>query len=277
MKIVVEPFDQSIVNVVSDHIADSIINWKTPYMYKPRILTLEEAINGYGILNKLDITTSPGFPFQLVNRKGGKRDWIQYVNGNLVATSELVKIIEDRLCKAKDNVISNTFFVDTLKDETRDLDRVLKGKTRVFQVGPMCLSILMRQYFGFFIMHCQSSYISGEMAVGINANSYDWTLLLHRLMRVGNKFINGDYSDYDASMVQPVMMSIVESINKKYYVNATDEENRVRCVLFASFLNNVHIVEDVVFQRLQGNMSGIALTTIVNCLYNMFLMRYACL
>nr|ULF99671.1 MAG: hypothetical protein [Picornavirales sp.] len=275
MKIVVEPFDQSIVNVVSDHIADSIINWKTPYMYKPRILTLEEAINGYGILNKLDITTSPGFPFQLVNRKGGKRDWIQYVNGNLVATSELVKIIEDRLCKAKDNVISNTFFVDTLKDETRDLDRVLKGKTRVFQVGPMCLSILMRQYFGFFIMHCQSSYISGEMAVGINANSYDWTLLLHRLMRVGNKFINGDYSDYDASMVQPVMMSIVESINKKYYVNATDEENRVRCVLFASFLNNVHIVEDVVFQRLQGNMSGIALTTIVNCLYNMFLMRYA--
>ena len=49
----------------------------------------------------------------------------------------------------------------------------------------------------------------------------------------------------------------------------------MRRVLFATFLNNIHIVEDVAFQRLQGNMSGIALTTIVNCLFNMFLTRYA--
>jgi len=131
----------------------------------------------------------------------------------------------------------------------------------------------MRKYFGEFICHCQSTFIEGEMGIGINPNSYQWTLLLQRLVTVGNKFINGDYSNYDASVSQTIMMQIVDLINKFYSdgeVNAT-----VRRVLFATFLNNCHLVEDFVFCRHQGNMSGIALTTIVNCLFNMFLLRYA--
>ena len=71
------------------------------------------------------------------------------------------------------------------------------------------------------------------------------------------------------------MMYICDIINKFYGLSYEHEDNVVRRVLFATFLNNLHIVEDVVFMRLQGNMSGIALTTVVNCLFNMFLMRYA--
>lgn len=258
---------------ICDHMTMSIKDW---YSDTPiRKLTLSEAINGLGNLNQIDVKTSAGFPYQLQQKTGGKRDWFTYNGHQLIPNQNLVDAILLREADAKIGIITPTFFVDTLKDETRTLDKVEQGKTRVFQVGPMCLSILMRQYFGSFIMHCQSTFINGEMGIGINANSYDWTMLLKRLMRVGDKFINGDYKDYDASMSQPFMMHVVEVVNSFYDLPYDHEDNVVRRVLFATFLNSNHIVEDLVFTRLQGNMSGIALTTIVNCLFNMFLLRYA--
>jgi hypothetical protein len=266
---------RKIILAVVDHMYISIMDWTSDYVSNPRLLTDSEMVNGCFNLNKIDISTSPGFPYQLKSKSGGKRDWITYVDDKLILNEELMMDISKREQDAQNNIITPTYFIDTLKDETRPIEKVDAGKTRVFQVGPMGLSLLMRKYFGFFIMHCQATYINGEMAIGINPNSYDWTLLIKRMLRVSNKFINGDYSDYDASMSQPIMMEVVEVINKFYKLPYDHVDNVVRRVLFATFLNNVHIVEDCVFMRLQGNMSGIALTTIVNCLYNMFLLRYA--
>ncbi|APG78508.1 hypothetical protein [Wenzhou picorna-like virus 39] len=264
-----------IVGTIKNHMYSSIMSWQSKYSSEPRVLTLFEAVNGLDNLNKIDITTSAGFPYQLSTKKGGKRDWFEIIDDKLYPNQYLEEQILERENLARKGIIKATFFVDTLKDELRPIDKVNKGKTRVFQVGPMCLSILMRKYFGFFIMHCQTTFINGEMGIGINPNSLDWTMLIKRLLRTGNKFINGDYSDYDASMSQPIMMDICGIINKFYGTDKAHEHSIIRNTLFATFLNNVHIVEDVVFMRLQGNMSGIALTTIVNCLFNMFLSRYA--
>lgn len=258
---------------IIDHMAYTVQSWESPYVRTPRVLTDEEAINGYGILNPIDLSTSPGFPYTLIKNGLGKRPWFDLVNDKYVMKNELLTFYTEREELAKHGLIKETMFIDTLKDEIRPLEKVVMCKTRVFQVGPMCLSILMRKYFGEFICHCQCTFIEGEMGIGINPNSYQWSLLLQRLITVGNKFINGDYSNYDASVVQAIMMDIVELINRFYNdgeVNAT-----VRRVLFATFLNNCHLVEDFVFCRQQGNMSGIALTTIINCLFNMFLLRYA--
>jgi hypothetical protein len=219
------------------------------------------------------MTTSAGFPYTLYQSNNGKKPWFKGTPSNYEMIGLLSEQYNIRLSKAKLGIVHETYFVDTLKDETRPLDKVEKLKTRVFQVGPMCLSLLMRKYFGWFIMHCQTTFINGEMAIGINPNSNQWTFLIKRLLSCSNKFINGDYSNYDASVSQQIMMHIVEVINQ--YYNGTEEDNLVRKVIFASFLNNKHIVEDFVFTRYQGNMSGIALTTIVNCLFNMVLIRYS--
>lgn len=253
----------------------AIGTWVSPYVGKMRVLTLDEALNGIGHLNKMDLTTSPGFPYILEGKGNGKREWFDVINNQIVAKEIFLENLRKRLEKAKQGEIIETYFVDTLKDEPRLLSKVEEGKTRIFQVGPMCLSVLMRQYFGMFISHCHATSVNGEMAIGINPNSIDWTLMIKNLLLINNKFLNGDYSKFDASAAQVVLMSITEHVINKLYNDASEEDNLVRCVLMATFLNNVHIVEDLVFELHQGNMSGIVLTTIVNCLFNMFLLRLA--
>jgi len=268
--------DRQSIKIITEHMYVSIINWPSDFIETPRKLTLEEAVNGCFNLNKLDLTTSPGFPYQLFNKSGGKRDWFTIdSSGKMIPNAELMQDLQYRVELAEQGIIAPTFFVDTLKDETRPIEKVKLGKTRIFQVGPMSLSILMRQYFGWFIMHCQSTFVDGEMAIGINPNSIDWSRLLKRMLKVSDKFLNGDFAEFDASVSQPIMMYIVEVINGFYGLPYEHVDNVVRRVLFATFLNSLHIVEDLVLIRLQGNMSGIALTTVVNCLFNMFLIRYA--
>jgi hypothetical protein len=162
-----------IITTLCSNMYTSIMSWDSKYQANPRLLTLSEAINGLQDLNKIDITISAGFPYQLTTKLGGKRDWFEVKDNILIAKQDLLDSINRRLELAKNNIICETFFVDTLKDELRPIEKVLAGKTRVFQVGPMCLSILMRQYFGYFIMHCQTTYINGEMVIGINPNRYD--------------------------------------------------------------------------------------------------------
>lgn len=272
---VTKPIRPEIRKIICDHMYTSVMDWNSPYIHNPRLLTDDEMVNGINNLNKIDITTSAGFPYQLNAPSGGKRDWLFVEDGKMFMTSAMMEKVKMREEFAQKGLILDTFFVDTLKDETRPIEKVRMGKTRVFQVGPMCLSLLMRKYFGWFLMHCQSTFVDGEMSVGINPNSSDWTRLIRRLMRVGTKFINGDYSNYDAVMSQQIMMDVVDVINRFYGTDDETEDAFVRKVLFATFLNNIHIIEDLMFIRLQGNMSGVAVTTNVNCMFNMFLLRYA--
>lgn len=273
MSVVTKYIGLEYMNPIKKHLLLTLKSWGGNYVLNPRILTDSEMINGFDILKSIDMTTSAGYPYTLYQSNMGKKPWFSGIPQQYEMQGLLKDQFNVRLEKARKGIIHETYFVDTLKDETRPIDKVKSLKTRVFQVGPMCLSLLMRKYFGWFIMHCQSTYINGEMAIGINPNSNQWTFLIRRLLTCGDKFINGDYSNYDASVSQQVMMHIVEVINQFY--GGTDEDNLIRKVIFATFLNNKHIVEDFVFTRYQGNMSGIALTTIVNCLFNMVLIRYS--
>ena len=154
----------SVVKHIVKHVSNSIRSWDSRYLENAKLLTLEEAINGLDNLNKIDITTSAGFPYQLQSKQGGKRDWFTIDQERLIPKKELLDAIEHREMLAKQGIIAETYFVDTLKDELRPIEKVQQGKTRVFQVGPMCLSILMRKYFGYFIMHCQTTFINGALS-----------------------------------------------------------------------------------------------------------------
>lgn len=268
------PIQEDIRKHIYEHMSITIKGWYSLYLENPRLLTMEETLNGMKGLNKLDINTSPGYPFILQRNDVGKKQWFNIIDEKLVMTDELREICDYRENMAKQGIIVPAYFIDTLKDETRPIKKVLQGKTRVFQVGPMDLSILMRKYFGFFLAHCQNTYIEGEMGVGINPNSYDWTQLFKRLKRVSNKFINGDYENYDSSLIQIIMRNF-STIVEDFYGDAPPEDRLVREVLLATVVNNYHIVEDYVYRIDQGNMSGIVMTSIVNCLFNMFLIRYA--
>lgn len=263
------------ITAVCKHMYESISMWDSPFK-EMRVLTEFEMINGYGILKPLDLTTSPGFPYVVINNTNGKHPYFRQINDN-PKQFEMKKLLrgmlEYRENSAKQGIIVDTFFLDTLKDEVRDLDKVAIGKTRIFQISPMDFNLLLRKYFGTFIALCHSTYIQGEMAVGINATSNEWSELINGLLLNAKTFINGDGKNFDASIGQQYMMHVCDIINKLY--DDGDTNGLVRRVLFATFLNSRHIVGNLVYMSRQGNKSGIALTTIFNNLAGMFAIRLA--
>jgi hypothetical protein len=258
------------------HTADSIRSWHSPHLQDLRLLNEDEMINGYDGLNPIDISTSPGFPFVLTRTREGKKDYftVDIVDGkhHYTMNQAMREIVKKREDEAREGVISETYWLDTLKDETRTLEKVELGKTRLFQVGPLDLVLLTRKYCGKFMSHCQSTYLEGEMAIGVNPYSDEWDLMCRRFL-LFEKFLNGDFENYDASITFQLGSCVADVVNLIYDDGV--ENMRIRRALILSCFSTDHIVGDVIYEALQGHPSGCALTAILNCVVNMILLRVA--
>lgn len=271
---------QKMHDQIMQHIKETVDGWQTQASASERrILTDEETINGLNGLKSLDLSTSAGFPYILNSKTTGKgkRPWFTtYIKKGQTMykmNDELNEIVHERIEKAKIGEVMETYFVDTLKDETRPNEKVELGKTRLFQVGPMDLSIAMRKYFGMFIDHCQSSFLEGEMAIGVNPNSRQWQIKWKKFQTIAKKFLNGDYKNFDATLMFQMCMGLADLANHWY--NDGPENALIRTTLMATCVSTFHIIEDVIFFFMQGNPSGINMTSILNCFCNMYAFRYA--
>lgn len=163
-----------------------------------------------------------------------------------------------------------TYFIDTLKDEIRPLDKVASGATRVFQVGPFDLVVAMRMYFGHFLAHCCSTYLEGEMAVGIDPESSDWTFIKRRHDAVGRNKLVGDFKHYDASATVQLAIGLAYCANRFY----NDPENfLVRIVLVITAISADSIIDILIYFN-EFNHSGNFLTTLFNNFNNMVIFRW---
>nr|WEU70914.1 MAG: putative polyprotein [Hangzhou dicistro-like virus 3] len=274
------PITQKLHDDIVEHCSQTILSWPSQWnQQNARKLTYDEAINGYMNLKGLDMTTSSGFPFTMINTS--KKYWFNKKNEKWYMQPELQKIVENFDEKLKKGIIPPILFVDTLKDELRPISKVKDFKTRMFQVGNLVWTILFRVYYGWFMGHCQSTYECGEMALGINGNSYDWDLLARRIIAMAGSpeedaNDNGDYSDYDSTLCHQACMGLVDAANAFYNAGGIDViGNRVRHALMLGSINTFHLVHDFIVMRRQGNPSGFLLTTIINNWCNMYYNRYA--
>jgi hypothetical protein len=264
------------VQEITDHIISTIRGWNTTVHTEPRLLTEKEIFNGMPGLNPVDVTTSGGYPFKVMSPQVGKTGFVNTTMGpngkEYSPTEQLRRMMLQREDDARLGLITETIFFDTLKDETREIPKVNAGKTRMFQIGPMDLLFLTRKYCGMFIAHCHTSYLEGEMAIGINPYSDDWDILARRMI-VFEKFLNGDYSNFDATIGLGFVWMIIDIINGFYDDSA--ENQLIRAVLILTCFISWHLAYDVLYVSGQGNPSGCLLTTIFNCLVNMILIRLA--
>ena len=223
---------------IKNHMLESISSWRSPYT--PRVLTDFEAVNGTGLLNPIEMSTSAGYPYVFLDNTAGKHPFFKVLT-EAPKTFEMGPYLKSqfdlRINMAKQGLIKETYFIDTLKDETRPLEKVVAGKTRVFQIGPVDLNIALRKYFGAFINHMQATYIEGESAIGINANSTEWTTMIKKQQEIAIMpelgFLNGDGKNFDASAGQVMAMDNLEVINEWY--DDGDENKLIRRVLYATF------------------------------------------
>nr|UNY41972.1 MAG: polyprotein [Picornavirales sp.] len=263
---------------IKRHMGETVMLWHSPYMFRERrILTDDETTNGIEGLKAIDMSTSPGCPYNTITNANGKLPWFDQVthkDGTIHYKPKglLLDRIKEREEKALQNIIMETICIETLKDETRPNAKVDAGKSRLFQILPMDLNWLIRKYFGMFIAHITLAKDS-EIAVGINPNSMDWTVRTKDMLRMTKKFMDGDFSDYDASLACQWCLLIADMCRAFY--DDGEEMYRVRLTLLMSCLTRYDLIDVIVILVLQGNTSGNALTAVFNSAANMGASRYA--
>lgn len=243
--------------------------------YKDKgILSEYESLNGVQNdpwIRPMNMKTSPGFPYIKMKRKlSGKFDFVKELSEGIYEMTDTVRdLVIEREESAREGRIVWTLVCDILKDERLPTQKVMEARTRVFNVCPFDLNILLRKYFGAFIAHMEHNHMVGECSVGINPHSAEWGLLLQSLRRTGDNFIMGDYSSFDKIISYQIMMATLRIIQTFY----DDEHELTRTVLFETLFSSNHLVGSQIYRINGGNPSGNALTVIVNSLANSILMR----
>lgn len=235
-----------------------------------RVLTFEEAVHGQMdekplYIKGINRSTSAGYPYCLDKRHGKKEI---FGNNDYVFGEEANRVKERVMKRIKDmkekHEYEQTIYVDTLKDETRTIEKVDAGKTRVFSAASLDLVILFRMYFMGFLNHIMENKILNEVCVGICAQSPDWNKLALTLLSKGNNIVAGDFSNYDGTLNPNILWAICDMAND-YYKDGNDE---IRQLIFEDIVHSIHIAEDNVYAWTHSQPSGNPGTAIINSIYN---------
>jgi hypothetical protein len=241
--------------------------------YERRILTFDEAvagIEGTSYIRGINRSRSAGWPWCLQTNDGkkawfGKEAWI--LNGE--KPDEVRRRVEQLQDQMTCNEWEPAVFIDTQKDETRSIEKVDAGKTRMFAAAPMDFIILFRIYFLGFISCVMRNRIRNEVCVGIQAQSRDWDKLARYLLEPGQDIVAGDFSNYDGDLHPDIMKTICELINEWY----DDEWSQHRRIIFQSLCHSTHICEKFVYSLTHSQPSGNPGTAIINSIYNSIVCR----
>lgn len=252
-----------------------------------RVLTYEEAIRGTlddQFMKAVCRSTSPGYPYML-NNKGmpGKTRWMgkdEKFDFESMYAQQLKTDVDELIDDCAQGIIRNVFWVDTKKDERRENAKVDACKTRSFAAGPQHFVVAFRKYFLPFSAWLMHNRIDNEIAVGTNPFSNDWDRLAKRLSSKGPKVIAGDFGNFDGSLMDQIMWSMFWEIFYPWFVSFIDpntEEGRRElnvCIgLWTHIVYSVHVFDDNVYMWTHSQPSGNPFTAILNCLYNMIIMR----
>lgn len=240
---------------------------------KWRVLDHEQTMYGVpqeNFCRGMKFSTSAGIPY--CKAKHLVMDY-NSDTGRFDMTQEQMLRVAFMESNAKQGLIPGLLFRATLKDEPIKLEKLLKGKIRIFQASSLESTYLMRKYFlAAGAVLCQD-FRASEVAVGMNCHGDQWDQLHRHMFEDGWKSFCGDYSNFDQNMSSGVLFeawSLVISLG-----NLSDEDKRV-CLSLATDASHplTDFFGDLV--RLSGtNPSGHSMTVIINGIVNSIYMRYA--
>lgn len=246
-----------------------------------RVLTYAESITGTNdvFMCPINRRSSAGYGWSAnTGGKVGKTKWLgedEYDLDNV----ELKAAVLKREDMALQGIRAPHLWVDTLKAERRPIEKVKQGKIRVFSVGQQDYIVLCRKYFLGFCAHIMHHRIDNEIAVGINPYSYEWTYLANRQQSVGKKCLAADFSNYDGSLLKQILHCVFDIYIEFMLMNKDDigmdweDFIKIATVIFDEMVSSIHLCKDIVYEWTHSNPSGNPLTTIINCIYALILLR----
>jgi len=265
-------FDTAILEKAADWVKQDL----AAHIQECSRISLQSSINGeshYGQGSKMAIDTSPGLPWSWMKTAGskGKTDLFDFVDGEWRPKKELSDAVADVVNCRENGEVRPGLFRGTLKDERRELERVLDGKTRIFTAGSAEKVIADRMLFLDFVVQFKEARLKLPHAYGINPESTEWhdMGMKHRMM--GKKHFALDYSGFDASESMQLLQTVSECVASVF---KEEDKKHVICSGIESF-NHFVVIDGDLFHYHQGNPSGCTMTTIYNTIANWILLSYS--
>jgi hypothetical protein len=253
--------------------------WQEVYTVDRVVYSVDEAIFGleydydYGSINS---SSSAGYPMTISGERNLKKELFscEYDSPEQkVIFEEIAQMVYELIEKCKKGIRSFVVFSDNLKDELRELQKVVAGSTRLFSGAPFIYLIAFRMYFGAFSLWYMKNRINNGSAIGVNPYSSEWNTIATKLIEISPKNIGaGDQEKYDGSQKPVVHLFMLDDINRWYggcYI-----DNLIRSILWMEIYNSKHIIDGVIFEWLSSLPSGHPFTIIVNTIYHHIISRY---
>lgn len=275
-------FDNYDLNVASDSVQVKILANCLP-VKQVSVLSVEEAIVGFEHIPQyapMELSTSEGFPFKS-DRPAGAFDkrWLIHLNLDnypkvTFIDPSVLEVMRIKHNLRKKGVVPFTVFIDCLKDLKLPKE---KPNARIFSISPIDFTIQFRQYFYDFCIAYQDSRFEVESAIGIDAESVEWSKMIYRLVDMNDKFVCGDYSKFGPRLNALCVMKAFDIIIEWYKFNGDDnaENNLVRLVMAYEIAFSKHLMKNFLYSTFCGAPSGSPITTILNNLVNCIYIRVA--
>lgn len=234
-------------------------------------------IPGVKYIDAMNKNSSMGFPFNkkkkhYLSEPFEFEDWQHCVQFDDKIYERIDMIIE----KYKLGERWMPIFVQHLKDEPRELRKILEFNTRVFGGAPADWSFVVRKYLLSMVRVIQNNRFLFEAAPGTNTTSHEWDDFFHYLVAFGdNRLIAGDYRKFDKKMAAVWILAafdVIIAILRKAGWSESDILI-IKCIAEDTAFPLCDMNGDLV-EFWGSNPSGHPLTVIVNCLVNSLYLRF---
>lgn len=242
--------------------------------------TIVNGIETSGRYKKMELTTSPGWPWKLEAGKGKKRWFIERDEKSWM-DNDLALVVKSKLEMLKNGSRPPWVWAHCLKDERRPMAKIEAVKTRVFTAGPMDQVICVRALTMHFVAAMYGAWGRSFSSVGLNPLGPDWTTLAHNMLSRGQVHGDADYGAYDGTLDPDLIRNCMDAIYEWWKYNSAedyyevrlqsgtitfsaDEYHRALRILAVEFIHSVAILRRKVDYKVQGNPSGNPLTVVIN-------------
>jgi len=253
------------------------------------VYSMEVAVNGCDGFNSLQWNTSIGWLREAYSESGkkalfenapGVEDWKVFTEAAKTKVIPrlgvtFVGLLEQQDASLRQGKVPFSPWLATLKDELRPVTKVREGKTRIFEIPGIDVTLHIRKYFGDFTTWYKNHF-GFRLCHGIGANKEsEWKAYMTEFMSLVDSdpqvFVDLDYSNYDGSVNQTAF-AFFREITDWFYEDDV-ECRRARHALLQLLCNACIVLgEDVLFTS-QGNKSGNPLTDLFNSITNVFILQ----
>nr|ULF99964.1 MAG: hypothetical protein [Marnaviridae sp.] len=242
---------------------------------------LDAAVNGVpgmAYVDSIKRSTSMGFPYYKTKKaflvELEDDQWPEGVK----FTPEIEQKIAEWMNLLREGIRLHAVFGANLKDEAVSKKKLLACKTRIFFSCPAELLVIVRMFYLGFARVVQRNRELFWVAIGLNTTSPEWDALFHVLSKFGiDTTIAGDHVFYDKKVKMLVMYYVMEAVNRICVASGkyTEEMKLMMEVLKYELMNPSVDFFGMLITLLGGEVSGHQLTTIFNCILNIFYLMYA--